>query len=305
MDDAAIRMAREQAGLISWRQLHTIGVTRAEARAQLRARRWQRLSGEVLSTTTGPLSREQRLWLGVLHAGGDAMLAGLTAARVHGLRNWDRDTITVAVANPHSFEPIEGFRFFRSRRPPQLLRADGLLPVCKIEPAVLMFAAYERNRRTAHGAITACVQQRLTTPAVLAGWLDLLKPLRRAVEFRALISDLDGGVQSLAERDVRRACLEFGVAEPTRQRKRRDRSGRVRYTDCEWKLPDGRILVLEVDGAFHDDFLQAMDDRARARKLTDDRTIVISCSAYEIRYHPASVMEDLIALGVPRRSRVR
>lgn len=58
--------------------------------------------------------------------------------------------------------------------------------------------------------------------------------------------------------------------------------------------------MLEVDGACHDDFLQAAADRARNRKLTSADRVVVSCSAHELRHDPASVMEDLIALGVPR-----
>ncbi|WP_133176422.1 hypothetical protein [Nocardioides currus] len=78
-----------------------------------------------------------------------------------------------------------------------------------------------------------------------------------------------------------------------------DRSGRRRYTDCEWDLPDGRVIVLEVDGAFHDDAMQGVLDRRRHRRLTTSRRIVVQCSAWEIRHEPAEVMEDLVALGVP------
>jgi hypothetical protein len=59
-------------------------------------------------------------------------------------------------------------------------------------------------------------------------------------------------------------------------------------------------LVLEVDGAFHDDVLQAADDKRRNRKLTTPDRIVISCSAFELRYEAWQVIEDLVALGVPR-----
>jgi hypothetical protein len=47
------------------------------------------------------------------------------------------------------------------------------------------------------------------------------------------------------------------VALPRGQRARLDRAGRRRWTDAEWDLPDGRVLVLEVDGGFHDDVRQA------------------------------------------------
>ena len=58
--------------------------------------------------------------------------------------------------------------------------------------------------------------------------------------------------------------------------------------------------MLEVDGGFHDEVSQRGDDRARQRALTTTGRIVVSCSAHEIRYEAWAVMEDLIALGVPR-----
>jgi hypothetical protein len=300
MDRPWEQLAAAQAGMLSHRQLRGLGVTRSEVRAHLRGRRWHQRTEEVLSTTTGPLAWEQSLWLAVLHAGGDALVGGLTAAKVHGLRNWDRDQITVLVCNQHSFEPVAGITFFRTRRPLRELAAPHSLPLCRVEPAILLFAAHEPNQRTAHGAVAAVLQQRLTSVGNLSNWLERLRPLRRSRQFRLLLDDLEGGAQSLAEVDVRRACRRFHVAPPVAQRPRRDRSGRRRYTDCEWRLADGRTLVLEVDGAFHDDVLQAAADRARNRKLTALDRIVISCSAYELRHDPGSVMEDLIALGVPR-----
>ncbi len=60
------------------------------------------------------------------------------------------------------------------------------------------------------------------------------------------------------------------------------------------------MLVLEVDGVYHDDVLQAAADKSRHRKLSSRRRIVVSCSSYELRHEPECVMEDLIALGVPR-----
>ena len=115
------------------------------------------------STTTGPPSWEQRLWLAVLHAGPTALIGGLTAAKVHGLRNWD--------GRRHHGRPRRRalLRTDRGRAVLQVLvgrwRTCGHvvdLPLCMVEPAILLFAGYEPNRRTAHGAVAAVVQQRLT-----------------------------------------------------------------------------------------------------------------------------------------------
>ncbi len=292
-------LADAQAGLLSHRQLRGLGVSRGEIRNHVRVGRWASRSGEVVSTTTGPLSPDQRLWLGVLHGGPSAMVGGLSAAAVHGLKHWERPEITILVANPMSFEPLPGFRFFRTRRPFKRLIAPGELPLCRVEPAVLLFAAYEPHLRTALGAITATVQQRMTTAEKLTGWLDQLAPLRRAKDVRDLLGDVSGGAHSMSEIDLRKACRAYGVRPPDGQRPRTDSRGRRRYTDAEWRLADGRTLVLEVDGGFHDDPTQATLDRRRNRQLTTATRAVIQCSAWEIRHEPWEVMQDLIALGVP------
>jgi hypothetical protein len=216
------------------------------------------------------------------------------------LKGWDRDDITILVSNPMSFEPLAGFRFFRSRRPTQLILGKGVLPAAAIEPAVLLFASREGNLRTALGSLAAVCQQKLTTPAKLREWVGLLAPLRRAQQIRTFLDDLDGGAQSLAEVDAGRLFLEWGIAKPERQKPRWDRSGRRRFTDCEWKLKDGRTLVLEINGGFHDDVLQSMDDQRRNRRLSTPSRVVVSCSSFELRHEPDEVMTDLIALGVPR-----
>ena len=299
-EDTWSQLAHTQAGMLSQRQLTELDVSRSFVRNQLRAGRWVQRTSSVFSTTTGPLSRHQRLWQAVLHAGPTAVIGGLTAAELHGLKNWSRDDITVLVDDELSFDRVEGVCFFRSRRPLASMRSARALPVCQIEPAVLLFAGSEPSRRTAHGAVTATVQQRLTTPDRLGGWLARLTPLRRAPELRALLQDIAGGAHSLAEIDLRRACEQFGVAAPRGQKGRRDRAGRRRWTDAEWDLPDGTVLVLEVDGLYHDGVLQAAADKSRHRKLTSRRRIVLGCSSYELRHEPGSVIEDLIALGVPR-----
>lgn len=300
MEDTWRDLAREQAGLLSRRQLRALGVTPGEVRHHVKVGRWAIRSREVVSTTTGPLSNEQRMWMGVLHGGPTAMIGGLTAAGHHGMKNWPREDITVLVANRMSFEPLAGFRFFRTRRDFKLLVCPGELPVAKIEPAVLLFAAYEPRVRTALAAVTATVQQRLTTAADLREWSLVLAPLRRGRQVRQLLDDVEGGAHSMAEVDLRKRCREYGLQPPRSQKVRYDSRGRRRYTDAEWSLPGGEVLVLEVDGAFHDDVEQATAHRRRNRRLSRPGRIVIQCSAWEVRHEPWELMADLVSLGVPR-----
>jgi len=295
--------AARQAGVLSERDLRELRVPRAFVRNQLRAGRWAERTHAVLTTTTGPLSRDQLLHVAVAHAGPLSLLGGLTAAGLHGLHGWERDDVAVYVEHDLSFDPVPGVRFVRTRRSVDVLRHPGGGPArARLEPAVLLFASTEPSVRTALGAVAACVQQRLTTAERLTPWVRTLRPLRRAADLRALLADLSGGSQSLAEVDVVRLCRRWGLAVPVRQRRRRDRGGRWRYTDAEWDLPDGRVLVLEVDGAFHVDVLSYGEDVARHRGLTTATRSVIRATAFEVRHEPVGLVGDLIALGVPRLS---
>jgi len=95
-------------------------------------------------------------------------------------------------------------------------------------------------------------------------------------------------------------CRTHGLAQPARQVKRLDAGGRLRFTDCEWRLPDGRTLMLEVDGAFHMEVEHWEDDLARHRALAAADRVVIRCTSRELRDEPERVARDLLNLGVPR-----
>lgn len=299
--DALRGLAHAQAGLATRAQLRALGIERWSIGHRVRRGTWQQLSPTVVAMLSGELSAEQRLWLGVLHAGRGAVIGELVAAAQWGLRNWERTEVVVHV--PHDRDvpsPLPGFEFRRSRRAldPQTRSRRGL-PLIRLEPAVLTWASRQRSRRAAEGILAASVQQRLTTASALTEWVDRLSPLAQAARFRRVLREIDGGAQSTAELDVRQMCRTFGLAAPRRQVQRRDAHGRLRYTDCEWLLADGRLLVLEVDGAFHMTVEQWEDDIVRQRALTDPGRVVVRCTARELRDEPDRLASDLRALGVP------
>lgn len=294
-------VAAQQAGLITRAQLRDLGVARWAVQHRIETERWTGHGPVVISTTTGALTREQLMWLGVLHAGPPAVVGDLTAAELAGLRHWHRDEVTVLVpANSPLDHDVDGIRFVRTRRDLDAFRRrTSVLPTCALEPAVLHFAAYQPSKRTAQGVLAACVQQGLTTPEAFLPWIDRMRPLRWTKLLRRALSDIAGGAQSLAEIDVRRMCRSYGIASPTRQVKRRDSSGRPRFTDCEWRLPDGRVLILEVDGGFHMEAEHWEEDLARQRALSAGDRLIVRCTARELRDNPGDIARDLRALGVP------
>lgn len=298
--DEVERLASAQGALVTRRQLLALGFDSDAVRNQVAARRWAVRSSTVVSTTTGVLSRDQEIWLAVLHAGRHALVGGLTALQTHGLRNWDRDHVTVTLPDHVHLEswPPQ-VRVVRTRRSMVGWRSPrGDLPRMRVEPAALLFAAYDRSARTAQGLLAAVVQQRLTTAEDLLDEMTRLRPLRRAKSFRTALLDIAGGAHSLAELDVGRICRQFGLPQPRRQASRRDARGRQRYTDCEWVLPDGTVLVLEVDGGFHMEVGHWEDDLARQRRLAGAGRLVVRCTARELRDDPHAVVRDLMALGL-------
>ena len=294
-------IALTQAGLITRAQLTTAGVNDRRIERFIASERWQRLAPNVIGTTTGELTGTQRMWLGTLHGGTGALVAGVHALARAGLRNWDRATITIITPyreGPTS--PLEGFVFIRTRRP--LARLRGPLPgppTCAVDPAALLFASRERNPRTWQGLLAAAVQQQLTSPHLLAASLHQMRPLRQARHIAVCLDELAGGAQSTAELDVARMCRAHGLSLPRRQTRRRDAAGRNRYTDCEWLLPDGRTLVLEVDGLFHMEVEHWEDDLARQRALSATDRVIVHCTSRELKRQPGRVAADLRRLGVP------
>ena len=291
-------LARRQDGLVARRQLLALGVDADRVRNHVRAQRWVARSSTVISTFTGELTWAQRAWLGVLHAGGTALVGGLSALELQGLKNWHRDEITVLVDDQRVIDPIPDIDFVRTRRPLPSFATSSALPLCRVEPAALLFAGYDRSPRTAQGLLAAVIQQRLSSVAALRTELHALKPLRRAPLFRQTLSDIAGGAHSLAEIDLGRICGRAGLPRPRRQVKRRDAQGRARFIDCEWNLADGRTLILEIDGAFHMDVVHWEADLARQRALSAQGRTIIRCTARELREDPASVVSALRSHGL-------
>jgi hypothetical protein len=290
-----------QAGVVARRQLLALGFDNDYVDRQVLAERWQLLSDVVVCTSTGQPTREQMMWAGVLHAGPGSAIGGLSALERRGLKNWHREEITVLLAKSHNLAPLPGVRFVETRRP-VTLNATRALPTWRTEPAALLFAGYSSSSRTAHGLLAAVVQQRLTTPAKLLTEIDRMRPLRWARRFKATLAMVNEGSESLAEMRVVRMCIDFRLPVPDRQTPRIDASGRLRYTDAQWRLPSGSVVILEVDGAFHMDVHHWEDDIRRERDLVATGAIVLRCTVRELIDVPDRVAQSLRAVGVGESS---
>jgi hypothetical protein len=294
-------LAERQAGLLTRRQLRGLGWTDGQVDHEVRYGRWHAPARGVLALQNAPLSPDQRLWLGVLHAGPAAVLSHLTAARCAGLRWHGDETIHVLTAKGDLVPPLDGFFFHQSRRQ---FRRWGTAdepgpPRLRVEHAVLLAAERDRSVRRAIGLLAASVQQGLTTPDQLLFAAPQIRKLRHGRHFLLALGDIDGGAQSFAEIDVGRLCREAGLAAPVRQVVRVDADGRRRYLDCEWRAEDGRVVVLEVDGSFHLEVGHWWRDMERERDVVISGRVVLRCASVELRLDPQRIVRDLRRAGVP------
>lgn len=293
-------VAAAQRGLLRREQLYDAGWTFEQVRHEIDIGRWQQLSPAVIALQSGPLSPDQRLWLGVLHAGSGAVLSHITACIEAGLRWTVPPAIDVLTPKGDLVAPMDGYFFHQSRRPyAYWVDQESRLPRLRLEHAALLAAERDRSIRRAIGLLAAVVQQELSSPERIGTAALQISKLRHKRHLTLALGDIAGGAQSFAEIDVGRICRMAGLPAPDRQVLRRDPSGRRRYLDCEWHLADGRTVVLEIDGSFHMRTEHWVRDMQRERSIVIDGRVVLRCASVEVRLEPWRIVRDLVRVGVP------
>lgn len=277
----------------------------SELRWRIRSGRWQQPCRGVIVAHSGPLTAEQRQRIAVLWGGPGAMLAGLTAARLHGLHGFDRDPETIHLLRPgarvtrgdfpdldivvhysrflgeYDVEPLRSPRRTRAAR--SLVDAAGWMP----------------TDRGAQAVLAAGVQQGLVTPEALLEEVARKERLPRGRVIRAAIDDIAGGSQALSELDfLNNVVRAHNLPVPDRQVAHRDSGGRRRMLDAVYE--EAR-LVVEIDGAGHREVLQYWDDMSRDRNLALQGYTILRFPGAMVRDHPREVARQIReALANPR-----
>jgi very-short-patch-repair endonuclease len=269
--DRVREMADAQAGVVSRGQLYDVGVTRAEVRAHVRARRWRRVGSQCVSMTTGPLTREQQLWAAVFEAGPRSFLDGAAGLEAAGLQRFTTDRIRVSVPRGARVRRARGLDIRQTRRwHPDDVVGVGL-PRARPEVAAVRAALWARSNRQAALVLTMVVQQGIATAEAIAR--ELLRVLRdkRRLLVQQVVLDLLGGARSLGELDFAKECRRRGLPEPSRQVVRRGRNGNY-YLDVYW---DDWGVVVEIDGIHHSWAEQVVGDALRHNHITLGRDVVL------------------------------
>ncbi len=255
--------AARQGGVVSRSQAYAAGLTRGEVRAQLRARRWQRVWSRSLCLHTGAVSETGLQWAAVFEGGDHAMLDGESSLVASGLTGYETSVHRVSV--PRGVTPLRGagLDVRRTRRWSADDRTTSGVPRTRVPVAAVRAAMWARTDKQAALLLTMPVQQGLTTAEHLGRALLAVRRDRRRELMHAVVNDLLGGVRSLGELDVARECRRRGLPEPDRQVVRRGRDGRY-YLDVCW---DAFHLVVEVDGIHHSWATSVVPDALRQNEV--------------------------------------
>lgn len=304
MDLTAVReLIRRQDGVATIPQLHRAGLTRAEVRSQLDAIRWRRHGDRTVLAHNHTPTRRQLMWIAILDPTGCVCLGGLTALETAGFRFFGAELDLVHIVVQHGAKtwrhPMVKVHESRRLHPLDLDPASDI-PRTRVPRSTLDAAAWQPFPRYACALLAAVVQQRLCTVAELDDEMRHVGRIRHKAHLRLALQDIAGGSQALSELDLMVVCRRFSLQPPVRQVRRRDASGRVRFLDAEWRLPDGRSVVLEVDGSHHMQAEHWESDMRRERQVVSSGSVVLRATANEVRLAPAALVADLVAIGVPR-----
>ena len=286
------KMAFEQDQVLSRSQLKAAGYGRDSIRRAVEANRWQKL-GLVILLHGGEPTRTQREWAAIVSVPALAALTGRAAAARHGLKGFDSDVIDVLVPARVMPVPMPSVRWHRSLRFDEFDVHPAVAPPSAQRPRAFVDAArMEPSPRIACALLAAGVQQRLVSPSMLRREILAAGPIKHRGLFLAVVGDIEGGADSLAEIDFAKLARRAGLPPPIRQSVRRDASGRRRYLDVDF----GAFSV-EVDGGVHLQPLTAWNDARRHNDLVLTGERILRFPSIAIRLEPDMVVAQLRAAG--------
>ncbi len=277
---------RDLAALLA-AQCNAVGrwqMSRSQRRAAVRAVRngdWQAPTNQVFVQGRAPLSVEAQMWVAVLHGGPHARLTGSTALTLHGWTQPVQQPLHVAVpAAVHRSKTPAWIRLHR------LVSVDG--PAARparvnVHEAVIQAVNCSRTDRQAMFILLSCLQQRLVSPRAV------LRHMRRCPRRELITTIVDEflhGITSINEHDFARLCRTWDLPEPVGQRRVYDASGKLRAIDAEFRLPDGRIRRVEIEGLHHFEPANFLRDIDRHNDLIIKGDVYLRVVSFTIKYEP-------------------
>lgn len=297
---AVARLADEQGGVVSRRQVYALGLTRWEVRGQVLARRWRLVGDQAVCLHNAEISAVGHRWAAVFQGGPRACLDGASALVASGLLRLEVARERVSVPRGARVRRTRRYDIRQTRR----WSADDVVvgigaPRARTPVAAIRAALWAASDRQAALLLTMVVQQGLARPEDLGIELLRVRRDRRRPLIADLLLDLLGGVRSLGELDFARECRRRGLPEPDRQVARRGRDGHY-FLDVEWSRWG---VVVEIDGIQHTWAPIHLADALRQNHITLGHRTVLRVPVLGLRIAPdqffAQITDALTAAGCP------
>ncbi len=275
-----------QRGLIADWQARELGMSRDTL---MRARRsgWMQVSPHVFVDRDSELIVGQLRMAGVLECGPGAVLAGRSSLAEHGWRADDESHVEVVVPRGRRLRARGVPAWLRMHHPRAEVPGSGRPVRTSATRAAIDAASWARTAREIVFLLTSAAQQRLVTPQQLHRELSTRTKLRNAPTIREVLRELDAGATSSHEATFLRECRRRGLPTPRMQTGRRDANGRRRYTDAEFVQPDGRLVIVEIDGVGHLEVESWHADMARHNGLAATTgALILRVTGWELRHDP-------------------
>ncbi len=159
------RLADQQGGVVSRRQLYAAGVTRWEIRGAVQACRWQRIGDQSICLHNGTIDELGHLWAAVFQGGPRACLDGSASLRAAGLERYVDSRIRVSVPRGARVRRNVPYDIRQTRRWSSEDIVHSGIPRTRAEVAAVRAALWAVTDKQATYVLTLVVQQGLATAA--------------------------------------------------------------------------------------------------------------------------------------------
>ena len=275
-------LAEGQCGVLSTRQLHAAGLTRAAISRWAKAGRLHRIHPHVYALGHPALSLRGRLLAALLYAGRDAVLSHTTAAWIWSLIDAEPKRIHLTV--PGRRPSLPGVRVHHSR---QVARAEHQrLPVTPVARTLLDLGAVASPRQLRRALAEADYRQILDSREIQAV---LRRGRTGSRALRAALHDhMPQLAQTLSELEERflELCEDAGLPLPEANAQ----VGRMRV-DALWRTE--RVAVELDGGPAHGGAAAMKRDRDRELALRSMGFAVARYSWDQVTKRPGDVVADL------------
>lgn len=275
--------------VITAAQLRNAAVPRHHVRWLVSSGMWQRTARGLYYAASDEPPWISRAWTASLAAGDGSIIAGTSAARLHGLLPDDAAVIQVLVpADQHRATGYAGAVVTRSRLRRRSQTIDGLR--CTTVPETIIDCAGVLDVKDLEALIGRAYQRRLCNKQALASALAGRRFVDQRTMLHAAAEDAAGGIHSPLElRYARHVERPHGLPQAGRQVRIGEE---LEWADVQY---DEFSVIVELDGtAFHEN--ARFRDRRRDNRNSRSGHIVLRYGWAEVIDDPCGVAREVAAV---------